>query len=172
MPPDLTIDPSQATTEQSVPPPSSTPDPSKDAPQETMEELKEKLAAAESEAKRMKGRLEKARVGKESVSEDDMNWAINHNPRVALVKEAYDKELTELEALGAKVTNATKTKALENAERITGIAKATVSTPDTSFPSPSVDRSASAQVRMTDFDRQLKVKPETVKEYRDYVEGR
>ncbi len=136
----------------------------------------EKLAAAEAEVKMWKGRADKAnkekKAGSASVSEDDMNWAINNNPRVALVKDVYEKELADLESLGAKVTNAAKSKALEAAELKAGVAKSTVSTPDTSFPSPSIDRSATRQVRMTEFDQQLKVKPETIEKYRDYVEGR
>lgn len=162
-----TLDPSNPTAPV-APPDDSDSDPSE--PPETVESLKEKLAAAETEAKRWKGRTEKA-TKKDAVSEDDMNWAINNNPRVSLVKEAYEKELKDLEDLGAKITNATKSKALESAERITGIQKSSVEVTDHSFPAPSVDRSGSKGPRMTESDRMLKVKPETIEKYRDIVEG-
>lgn len=168
---DPVIDPTTATVE-TTPPPTVTPDSEKTTEEQTVEE---KLAAAEAEAKMWKGRAEKANTKAKSsaaaVSEEDMNWAIDNNPRVALVKDAYEKELKELEDLGAKITNAAKTKALDAAERITGIAKSTNETSGTNLPPPSIDRSGKKQIRMTESDQQMKIKPETIEKYRDVVEG-
>ncbi len=168
---DQEIDSLQAPSEEE-PLPTETPDSSKDDHQEPTPE--EKLAAAEAEAKMWKGRAEKATkapVKAPTISEEDIDWKIANTARVGLVKEAYEKELQELEALGAKVTNAARTKALENAERATLVQKPENAS-DNSLPSPSVDRGGQRAPRMTDTDIALNVKPETVAEFKDYVEGR
>lgn len=168
---DLQIDSLQAPSEQE-PLPTETPDsPSGDHQEPTPEE---KLAAAEAEAKMWKGRAEKATktsAKAPTISEEDIDWKITNAARVSLVKEAFEKELKELETLGAKISNATRAKALENAERATLVRKPENAS-DNSLPSPSVDRGGSQAPRLTETDIALKVKPETVAEFKDYVEGR
>lgn len=165
---DLQIDSLQAPSEQE-PLPTETPDSSPDDHQEPTPE--EKLAAAEAEAKMWKGRAEKATKKSPALSEEDVDWKIKNSARVALVQETFEKELQELESLGAKITNATRTKALENAERATLVQKPENAS-DNSLPSPSVDRGGNQMPRLTETDIALKVKPETVAEFKDYVEGR
>lgn len=176
MPTDPMIDPSLTTVTDVTPPSSSELQPSDLDPTEDVEELKRKLAAAETEANRWKGRVEKATKEKPAktspVSEEDMQWFVKNNQRVELVNDAYQKELDELLASGAKPTNDIRDKALKLAESSSGVSKTIVQTTDDSFPAPGVDRSGGTTPKLTQHDVAFGVKPETIKEYRDIVEGR
>lgn len=145
----------------------------------TVEELQEQLAAAQNEVKTWKGRVEKATKSDKTekqktatpISEEDIDWKLANNSRVALVKDTYEKHLTELQELGAKLTPALKEKALRLAEDEEGIHKSTVDASSDPLPSPSIERSGNRPVRKTETDVALGVKDETIKEFRDYVEG-
>lgn len=163
---DQDVTPPEETTQ--VPPPTETEEPSQDATP-SVEELQEKLAAAESEAKTWKGRVEKATKKSPPISEEDIDWKIANTARIALVKEQYEKELSELEAEGIKLTNRLREKALKLAESATGVKKPQSDEP---LPTPSVDRSGGTQVKLSSYAQALGVKKETVEKYRDYVEGR
>lgn len=143
--------------------------------EEPLEEptLEEKLAAeqslrikAENETKRWKGRLEKTTKG--DISEDEIDWKIANKDRVALVEEAYKKELESLQELGAKPTLATKTKALELAEGKSFPQAQASSAP---IPPAGIQRTGTVQPHLTEIDNALGVKAETKSEYREYVEG-
>lgn len=143
----------------------------------TVEELQEQLAAAQNEAKTWKGRVEKATKSEKPkatgpISEDELDWKLANNSRVNLVKDTYQKHLDELQELGAKLSPALKSKALQLAEDEEGINKATVESSHDVLPSPGVDRSGSRPIRKTQTDLSFGVKDETIKEFRDYVEGR
>ena len=148
-----------------------TEDTDKDA---AIESDEEKALRLHNEAKMWEGRAKKAKdKAKEKslpISEEDLDWKIANSSRVSLVKEAYDKELAEFEESGAKITNALKTKALQYAE--SKVLPKASNNSDNSLPSPSIDRGGTRSVQLTPTDIALGVKPETVKEYRDYVEGR
>ena len=171
---DPLIDPSTATPIEGESP-TETEEPSSDATP-TVEELQEKLTAAENEAKTWKGRAEKATKGEKpkeaSVSEEELDWKIANTNRISLVKDSYQKHLDELQALGAKPTLATRDKALQLAESDTGVTKGPSEPSDEVLPMPTVDRSGTSTPKLTATDVALGVKPETIKEYRDYVEGR
>ncbi len=147
----------------------------KDAAAETDEEKAERLR---NEAKMWEGRAKKARKDAEEkskpLSEAEVDWRIDNKSRISLVKDAYEKELKDLEELGVKMTLAARSKALENAEA-RGLPRNSPNS-DSSLPSPTVDRSATAPIKLSEFDRATakdhKVRAETIKEYRDYVEGR
>ncbi len=95
---DPTIDPAQTTSTE--PPSSQTTQPSNDAT-ENVEELKAKLAAAESEANTWKGRVEKANEKKKkdtpvtSVDLEELEWKLANKDRIGLVKDEYDKLLID-----------------------------------------------------------------------------
>lgn len=172
---DTTLDSALTTADEALLSPSDT-ELSQETTEDT-EDLKAKLAAAESEAKMWKGRVEKAtKTGKtvtpSAVSEEDLDWKIMNSSRISLVKEAYQKELEELQSSGAKLTNELRDKALKYVEAQSGISKATTVAKDDLLPQAGVLRSGSAEPKLTNHDVAFKVKPETVKEYRDYVEGR
>lgn len=162
---DQQIDPTEETTQ--VPPPSETTEPQEATP--SVEELQEKLAAAESEAKTWKGRAEKATKDKPvPVSEADLDWKILNANRIALVKQQYDKELSDLEAEGVKLSNSLREKALKLAEATVGIKKPASDEP---LPAPSVDRTSKQKVELNAYDQAFGVKQETKEKFREYVEG-
>jgi len=140
-------------------------------PTDTVESLKEKLAAqesatkkAEEEASRWKGRVkeENPPKKKEEKEEDYTEWRIDNRDRIALVKEEYEKELEELQGTGAKISNTMREKALRLAEQSAGVKKAELEEP---IPSGEVDRSGSKEPSMTDYDIAYQIKPETKKKY-------
>lgn len=100
MPTDLSIDPSQATLEIDSSP-SDTYQPSEEEPTETVEELRERLAAAENEAKRWKGRVEKANEDKPKKTKVDpedlaeLEWKLDNKNRIALVEQEYESILND-----------------------------------------------------------------------------
>jgi len=166
-----TLDPSLATPE-TEPLPTETVQPSEQEPTESVEELKKKLAAAETEAQRWKGRVEKAtKTAKKegSISEEDLDWKIANVDRIKLVKDTYQKELDELAATGAKVTNELREKALKLAEASSNIRTAAPS--DSSFPAPEVDRSGGKPITLNPYAKAMNVKQETIEKFKDYVEG-
>lgn len=143
---------------------------------ETVESLKEKLAVAEEEkrkaeeeAKTWKGRVkdENPKKKKEDISEADIDWKIANQGRISLVKDAYEQELLDLEASGAKITNAVREKALKYAE--SNLQIKTVS--GEPLPAPSIDRSGSREPVMTESDIAFGVNPEIKKKYAAMVEG-
>lgn len=155
--------------EESSPPSDYTEQPSSE-PTDTVESLKEKLAAKEAEAekaleeaKRWKGRVkeENPPKGKET-SDDYADWRIDNRDRIALVKDHYEQELEELQESGMKLTNFAREKALRLAESSVGVKKAD---PSDALPSPSVDRSGSKEPKMTEYDHAMGVRPETKKKY-------
>lgn len=166
-----TLDPSQ-TTPATEPPSSETDQPSETEPTESVEELKKKLAAAETEANRWKGRVEKAtksqKKAEPTLSEEDLDWKIANVDRIKLVKEAYQKELDELASTGAKLTNTLREKALKLAEAQSNI-KTTAS--DGALPSPEIDRSGSKPAAFNQYAKSMGVKQETIEKFKDYVEG-
>lgn len=117
MPTDQEIDPSETTPVQE-PPSSETSQPSEEEPTETVEELKERLATAETEAKRWKGRVEKAnekpktKVNPEDLAE--LEWKLENKDRISLVKEEYEKIVEE----GYHGESVSKKIALELAEKV------------------------------------------------------
>jgi len=159
--PDTEVSPPSETTEQ----------PSKEEPTETVESLKEKLAATEKEksealeeANRWKGRVkeENPKKKKEETPDDYADWRIDNKERIALVKEQYEKELAELQEAGIKPTNAVREKALRLAESTVGVKKADPSEP---LPSPTVERGGQKEIKLTETDVAMGVKPETKKKY-------
>lgn len=146
-------------------------DKEKDAAAETDEQKAERLR---NEAKMWEGRANKAKEKLKDkaapVSEEDLDWKIANSARVALVKEAYDKEISDLQESGAKITPALRTKALEYAE--SKIIVQPTGSPDNSLPAPGVDRTVGKTPKLTEHDQAFGIKPETKKEFADYVEGR
>lgn len=159
------------TTETEVSPPSDeTVQPSQEST-ETVESLKVQLAAeqkakleAEEDAKRWKNRVkdENPPKKKTETEEDYADWRIDNKDRISLVKEHYERELSELQESGMKLSNAAREKALKLAELTVGVKKAD---PSEALPSPSVDRSGSREPIMSEYDNAFKVKPETKKKY-------
>lgn len=152
-------------------PPSDTTDQPSQEPTETVESLKERLAAeekarkdAEEEAKRWKGRVkeENPPKDKKESDEDYMDWRSDNRDRISLVKETYEKELEELQANGAKLSIPLREKALKLAEATEGVKKA--DTPDP-IPSAGVDRSGQREPKLTEHDVSFGIKPETKKKY-------
>ena len=154
-------------------PPSETTDQPSEEPTETVESLKEKLAAtekekleAEEEAKRWKGRVKEENPPKEKrkVDSDEAyaDWRIDNKDRITVVKEQYEKELLELQEGGAKPTVLMREKALKLAEATLGVKKVEKTEP---LPSGTVDRGGTREPIMTEHDVAFKVKPETKKKY-------
>ena len=150
-------------------------EPSEEEPTESVEELKERLAAAEEEALRWKNRVAEENPKKKKndspkldVTEKDIDWKIENANRISLVKEAYDKELQDLEDSGVTLTNSIRDKALNYAESTTGVTKNPVSEP---FPVAGIDRTEGSMPSLTEYDRAMNVKPEVKEKYREYVEG-
>jgi len=153
------------------PPSDATEQPSEESePTETVESLKEKLAAQQKEkeealeeAKRWKNRVKEENPPKKKDSDEDYaDWRIDNRDRIALVKEQYEKELTDLQETGAKLTNDLREKALKLAEASQGIKKADSTE---ALPTPSVDRSGHREPKLTEYDVAMGVKPETKKKY-------
>ena len=151
------------------PPSASTDQPSQE-PTDTVESLKEKLAAteqakldAEEDAKRWKNRVKDENPPKEKKKEDPdeayADWRIDNKDRIGVVKEQYEKELSELQDAGVKVTIPMREKALRLAEATVGVKKAEKDEP---IPSGSVDRTGGRQPALTESDVAFGVKPETV----------
>lgn len=166
------------TPETEVSPPSETTVEPSSEPTDTVESLKEKLAAieaeklqAEEEAKRWKNRVKEENPPKEKKKDSDedyADWRIDNKERIALVKESYDKELSELQESGAKVTVSLREKALSLAEAGAGVKKAERTVP---LPGGMVDRSGHTEPKLNEFDSAFGVKPETKKKYAHFVEA-
>lgn len=167
---------SDLTTAEEAPLSESTEQPSQE-PTETVESLKDKLAAEQKakedaleEAKRWKGRVKEENPPKDKKKEseeDYADWRIDNKDRINLVREQYDQELSELQEGGAKLTNTLREKALKLAESTVGVKKAESSE---ALPSPSVDRGGQREPKLTEFDLAYGVKPETKKKYAQFVE--
>ncbi len=148
-------------------------------------ELKAKLAAAESDKKMWKGRAEKAtkptkegdkptKKGEKplTVTEADVDWKILNANRVNLVKDAYEKEISELKEAGATITNQIREKALNFAEISEGVKKPQAQgTGSEPLPVAGVQREETIPTELTSTDKALGVKQETKEEFREYVEG-
>lgn len=156
--------------EETAPPSETTEQPSSE-PTETVESLKEKLAAeaaekekALEEAKRWKNRVKEENPPKEKkeTEEDYADWRIDNRDRIVLVKEEYEKELSELQAGGLKMTNSMREKALKLAEATVGVKKAEATEP---IPEGTVDRSGQIEPKLTSTDVAFGIKPETKKKY-------
>lgn len=161
----------QTPVDESTPPSDETEQPSESEPTDTVESLKEKLAAeaeerqkAEEEAKRWKNRVkEENPPKKKSESDEDYaDWRIDNRDRISLVKEQYEKELEELQESGAKVSLSMREKALRLAESSVGVKKQERQEP---IPSGGVDRSGSKEPQLTEHDRQFDVNPDIKKKY-------
>lgn len=162
---------SDPTTVSEETPPSVPAQPSQE-PTETVETLKEKLAAeqkakleAEEEAKRWKNRVKDENPPKEKKKdseEDYADWRIDNKDRIAVVKDQYEKELAELQELGAKPTLAIREKALKLAEKTVGVKQADPAEP---LPGPSIDRGGQKEPKMTEYDHAMGINPETKKKY-------
>lgn len=140
---------------------------------ETVETLKEKLAAetaakekALSDAKALKHRLKEenppAKDRKVDPDEAYSDWRIDNKDRIAVVKDEYEKELSELQENGSKLTLAIREKALRLAEKSVGVKTQEANEP---LPSGSVDRGGQRQPALTNYDVQFGVKAETVKKH-------
>lgn len=162
---------SDLTTVEETPPSDDTVQPS-DEPTESVESLKEKLAAEQKkaeealeEAKRWKNRVKDENPPKERKKDPDeeyADWRIDNKDRIALVKEQYEAELTELQELGAKPTLAIREKALRLAEKTVGVKTVETTEP---LPSGTVHRSGQREPTMTEHDIAMGIKPETKKKY-------
>lgn len=161
-----------------VTPPSASADQPSSESTETVESLKEKLAAEKAEkekaleeAKRWKGRVKEenppAKDRKIDQDEAYADWRIDNKERISVVKDEYEKELSELQEGGAKLTVAMREKALRLAEKTIGVQKVD---PEP-IPSGTVDRGGQREPTLTKFDTQFGVKPETKKKYAHLVEG-
>lgn len=166
-------------TDEVTPPSASADQPSDTESTETVESLKEKLAAktaeaekAAEDAKRWKNRVKEenppAKEKKVDPDEAYADWRIDNKERIAVVKDAYEKELAELQENGAKLTISVREKALKLAEKNVGVKTADTTEP---LPSAGVDRSGQRQPNLTNYDVQFGVKPETKKKYAHLVEG-
>lgn len=163
--------------DEATPPSDSTDQPSQEAT-ETVESLKEKLAAAEAlklkaeeEAKTWKGRVKDENPKKKADPDEAYSdWRIDNRDRIAVpgIKEAYEQELQELEASGAKLTIPMREKALKLAEAKVGVKKVESSQP---LPSGTIERGGLRQPTLTEHDIAFGVKPETKKKYAQLVEG-
>ena len=159
-------------------PPSETTDQPSSEPTETVESLKEKLAAQQKEndeaweeAKRWKNRVKEENPPKKKVEDPDevyADWRIDNRDRISVVKEQYEKELSELQEGGAKLTVSMREKALKLAESTSGVKKVNNSEP---LPGGMVDRGGKREPTLNEYDLALGVNPETKKKYADYVEA-
>ena len=156
--------------EEGAPPSDSTERPSEE-PTDTVESLKERLAAEQKEkenaleeAKRWKNRVKEENPPKEKkeTDEDYLDWKIDNTNRIKLVKEQYETELSELQEGGAKLSNTMREKALKLAEASLGVKKADSTEP---LPGPSIDRGGQREPKLTVEDAAFGIKPETKKKY-------
>ncbi len=162
---------STTTTDEVVPPSASADSTSEQSgTTDTVETLKEKLAAQEQETARWKGRVKEENPKKETKesSEDYSDWRIDNRDRINLVKDQYESEMQELQDSGMKMSIALRNKALLLAEAAIGVKKPERTQP---LPAGSVDRSGGAAPNMTKYDVQMGVKPETKKKWAAFVEG-
>ena len=141
---------------------------------ETVESLKEKLAAeteakekAEGEASTWEGRVkeENPPKKKQETDKDYSDWRIDARDRLAVtgVKEAYESECSELESSGAKLTTVMREKALLLAEKSVGVKTETTETEP--LPQGSVDRGGQKEPEMTATDKDFGVKAATKKKW-------
>ena len=162
---------STTTPDEGMPPSDTTDQPSEEAT-DTVESLKEKLAAeekkrleAEQKAAEWKNRVKEENPPKKrergDSSEEYSDWRIDNRSRIALVKEEYEKELEELQSNGAKLSITLRDKALKLAEATVGV-KTKATDP---LPSGMVDRGGEREPKMTDHDVLFKVNPEIKKKY-------
>ncbi len=166
------------TPETEVSPPSETTEQPSQEPTETVESLKEKLAAtqkekeeAETEAKRWKNRVKEdnpPKVKKVDPDEEYADWRIDNRDRISLVKENYEKELSDLQESGAKLSVTMREKALKLAESSQGVKTVQKTEP---LPGGMVDRGGQREPKMTEHDLAFQVKPETKKKYAEFVEA-
>ncbi len=170
---------STQTTETEVSPPSDSSDQPSSEPTETVESLKAKLAAteaeklkAEEEANRWKGRVKEENPPKDKrkvdPDEEYADWRIDNKDRIGVVKDAYEKELSELQEGGMKVNLTMREKALRLAEASAGVKTAPKTEP---LPGGMVDRGGQREPLMTKEDLAFGVKPETKKKYAHIVEA-
>ena len=162
-----------------VTPPSASADQPSDETTETVESLREKLAAEQmekeqalEEAKRWKGRVKDENPPKKKEDSDEAysDWRIDNKDRISVpgVKEKYDAELAEFQAGGSKLSISLREKALRLAESSVGVKKVDPSEP---LPSPSIDRGGQREPTLTAHDIAFGVKPETKKKYAHLVEA-
>ena len=168
--------PDQTTETEEVSPPSEATDQPSEEPTDTVESLKEKLAAEQEEkekaleeAKRWKNRVKEENPPKKSEKKaDDLDqyadWRIDNRDRIALVKEQYEKELSELQESGAKSSIALREKALKLAESISGVKKEKSETSEP-LTGGMVDRGGTREPTLTEHDLAFGIKSETKKKY-------
>lgn len=112
------LDPSQ-TTPETEPPSSETSQPSDEETTETVEELREKLAAAQNEANRWKGRVEKVNEKKKKETPvapadlEELKWELKNESRIEVVKDVFERFVSE----GYQGEKVSKRVALELAEK-------------------------------------------------------
>lgn len=141
------------------------------------QELEQQKNAAEQKASSAEGRLKKVadhiseRKEEPAKQEDsELDWKLDHNTRIRIVKDEYQEALKELKAAGAKETNAIRTAALELAEKRKGV---TVDTSDVerqaamSSAPGTISRLKSNPVPVTEHDRRFGLTPERKKELQD-----
>lgn len=140
-----------------TPPSAETPQPAP-APTETVEELKERLAAAETEAKRWKNRVaeENPKKKKEAITSDDLDsleWKLANKERINLVKDEYDKLLVD-GYQGEKVSEKIALELAEKQARIDTAATKRDRQDDMTTPSVT-NRIVNPQGYETEADREL-----------------
>lgn len=148
------------------------------------QELERQKDAAEQKASSAEGRLKKVsehvsdkKKDEPKAEESELDWKIDQNSRIKLVKDEYLTQLTLLKSAGAKETNDIRTIALERAELKKGI---TVDTSDierqaaNSGPPGTISRMKSNPVHLTEHDRRFGLTAERKKElqekYPDLIE--
>ncbi len=106
--------------------------------------------------------------------EADIDFKIENAGRIKLVKDDYQKHLSDLQAAGAKLSPSLMEKALKLAESEKGItSKSEASRQEASASAPSVvNREASAsEVTLTEADRAFGVTPQIKEKWKHLVEG-
>lgn len=142
------------------------------------QELERQKIAAEQKASSAEGRLHKVaetmsdekKVEPVKIEESEMDWKLDHNSRVKVVKDLYQTELSELKAAGAKETNSIRTKALELAEKKAGVTTDTsdVERQAATSSSPGITaRTKSNPVPLTEHDRRFGITADRKKELED-----
>src|SRR3990167_5878717 len=147
------------------------------------QDLERQKDAAEQKASSAEGRLKKVsdhisdKKKDVPAEESELDWKIDQNSRIKLVKDEYVTQLNLLKSAGAKETNEIRTIALERAEQKKGI---TVDTSDierqaaTSGAPGTISRMKSNPVPLTEHDRRFGITAERKKalqeKYPDLVE--
>lgn len=150
------------------------------------QEMERQKNAAEQKASSAEGRLKK--VAKSASEDDDdsnktnqtnevdseLDWKIDNNSRVKLVKDEYASELAILKSAGAKETNEIRTIALERAEQKKGIIADTSDIERQAAMSSApgtISRMKSNPVELTEYDKRFGITAERKRELQEKYPG-